>query len=280
LRDVDVDVLRSALSRYSGIEQRAGRLGFDAKVPSVQSPGLNVPIFLPAMPTEILAEGKQNNVPLIMGAMRHDGSFAFEDIYRKFIVANGYLNNATFLRNDLLPTLMKSLRAEDKTGTLAHSVGRTYIGDALKTGDFDEMLAGLIDVTSVWGMKAPAYELVAKHSKVNPNSYYYSFDHMGFWSTYDMSAGDDIPGGIPHIDDMMYTFQIFPLFPTDNRVSRRLVEHFVNFAYYGDPNGMSREVGFPPFNDTTHAYAKITSEDNWVAENARDDWVDAALEIV
>src|SRR5688572_21685228 len=46
------------------------RLFVDAKVVSVQNPNLNVPIFLPAKPLEILAERKQNNVPLIMGAMR------------------------------------------------------------------------------------------------------------------------------------------------------------------------------------------------------------------
>jgi len=95
-----------------------------------------------------------------------------------------------------------------------------------------------------------------------------------------MSGGEEIPGGIPHIDDMMYTFQLFPLLPTDSRVSKRLVEHFVNFAKYGDPNGLNGAIRFPPYNSTTHAYTKIQGDDNWIAENCRDDWADAALEII
>ncbi len=44
----------------------------------------------------------------------------------------------------------------------------------------------MLQLTSVWGFKAPAYELVEKHAKVNPNSFYYAFDFDGFWSTCDM----------------------------------------------------------------------------------------------
>jgi hypothetical protein len=51
---------------------------------------------------------------------------------------------------------------------------------------------------SVFGMKAGAYTLVEHHAKLNPRSYYYAFEHQGFWSTYDMSAESIIPGGTAH----------------------------------------------------------------------------------
>ena len=50
-------------------------------------------------------------------------------------------------------------------------------------------------ITSVFGFKAGAYTIVELHSKLNPNSYYYAFEHQGFWSTYDMSAENVVPGG-------------------------------------------------------------------------------------
>lgn len=88
-------------------------------------------------------------------------------------------------------------------------------------------------VTTIWGFKAPAYELVEEQAKVNPNSYYYAFDFNGFWSTCDMGGESEIPCGIPHIDDMSFTFQIFPIINEDYKVSQRMVQYFVNFAYYG-----------------------------------------------
>jgi len=248
-------------------------------VPSIQSPSLTIPKFLAESPAQILAGKKQNNVPLIMGAMRHDGTFVFDDMYKKYILRHGLINNSTFLRNDLLPKLLESMRTVDKSGALAHAIGKTYIGDAYKTGDFWKMVPGLIDMTSVWAFKAPGYELVEQHAKLNPNSYYYSFDHQGFWSTYDMGGSDEIPGGIAHIDDMIYSFQLFPFIdPADRKVSNRYVEYFVNFATYGDPNGQSEEVKFPPYHPFNHTYLSIGKEDK-IGYNCRDSWANNALEI-
>jgi len=277
---VDVELLRSALSRYSDKHQQIGEFGFDAKVPSIQSPSLTIPRFLSEPPIDILTQKKQNNVPLIMGAMRHDGTFVFQDIYNKFIRRHDLVNNSTYLRNDLLPMLLESMRTTDKSGALAHSIGRTYFGDAIKKGDFWEMVPGLIDITSVWAFKAPGYEMVEQHAKLNPKSYYYSFDHQGFWSTYDMGGSDDIPGGIAHIDDMMYSFQIFPLLlvQADLKVSNRYVEYFVNFATYGDPNGPSGEIKFPPYHPFNHTYLSIGKEDK-IGYNCRDSFANTGVEI-
>ncbi len=44
-----------------------------------------------------------------MGATRHDGSFAFEDVYLKYLVANGLVNNTDFMRNDLLNQMIKTM---------------------------------------------------------------------------------------------------------------------------------------------------------------------------
>jgi hypothetical protein len=87
-----------------------GGLGFDAKIPSLQnSPGITIPKFIEEMPVEILKKQTQNNVPVIMGANRHDGSFAFEDIYRKYLIENDLLDDKVFMRNEVLPGLIKAM---------------------------------------------------------------------------------------------------------------------------------------------------------------------------
>jgi hypothetical protein len=95
------------------------------------------------------------------------------------------------------------LESTDRSGAFQHIVAKTYFGDGIKNGEFEEMLAGLIDVTSVWGFKAPGWEFVEKHAKVNPNSYYYAFDFAGFWTTGDLGGSSDIPMGVPHIGNII-----------------------------------------------------------------------------
>jgi hypothetical protein len=45
---------------------------------------------------------------------------------------------------------------------------------------------------TVLAFKAGAYNLIEMHSKMNPASYYFSFDYFGFWT---VDGGDVIPGG-------------------------------------------------------------------------------------
>lgn len=93
-----------------------------------------------------------------------------------------------------------------------------------------------IKIHTVIGFKSGAYGLVEEHSKLNANSYYYAFDYKGMWSTYPFASysGTPIPGGIAHVDDLIYLFQLFPLItPQDVEVTKRYVEYWVNFATYG-----------------------------------------------
>jgi carboxylesterase type B len=280
MKDTDESVLRRALSVYSNKHQKAGGLGFDAKIPSVQnSPHITIPKFLKEMPAEILRQRKQNPVNLIMGATRHDGSFAFEDVYKKYLVENGLIDDHDFMRNYLLNKLIKTMKATDRSGAFQHIIAKTYFGDGIKNGIFEEMLPGLIDVTTIWGFKAPAWELVEEQAKVNPNSYYYAFDFDGFWSTCDMGGESDIPCGVPHIDDMSFTFQIFPIINDDFKVSQRMVQYFVNFAYYGSPNNGTDLLHWEAYDPMTHPFLKIDAEDS-IGHECRDAWIGNGLEIV
>lgn len=280
MRDAPVELLRQAVGSQAGENQRAGGFGFDTKVPSIQSESLTIERFLSESPLEIMRKGEQSNVPLIMGANRHDGSFVLDSTYRKFIVANGHHLNTTFMKNDLGPTLLRNMGLEDKLGALHNALSMTYMGDTKNTGIFEEMLPGLLDIHSVFGMKAGAYTLVELHSKIQPNSFYYSFDYRGLWTTYDLSNKSNIPGGVAHIDDLLYTFYAFPLITArDQAVSNRMVNYFVNFAYRGDPNDPEGPIKFPKFSQDNHPFLKIDAEDS-IGINCRDAWIGNSLELI
>ena len=56
------------------------------------------------------------------------------------------------------------------------------------------------------------------------------------WSTwlFQSFSGSPIPGGISHVDDLTYLFQLFPLISAeDEAMARRYVDYWVNFATYG-----------------------------------------------
>ncbi|CAL8107041.1 unnamed protein product [Orchesella dallaii] len=273
----DISVLMDALDDYTDNERWEGRLGFDAKVPSLQDPNLTVPKFMTETPYDVIEKGNQLDIPLMMGATRHDGTFVMEDTYDSFLVKHNYTTNPIYMRNEFLPTLLGSLGLQDDSGELFHSLANVYIGDAMYSDDFESKIPGLIDIHSVFGFKAGSYKMIEMHSKKNPKSYYYSFEYKGLWSEDD---GEVIPGGVGHIDSIFYLFQAFPLIiPQDQSVAYRFTDYWVNFATYGNPNGQGLKTVAAPYNPLNHAYLVIDNFDR-TGYYCRDSWVDNSLELM
>lgn len=83
-------------------ENLEARMGYDAYVPSLQSPTITHPRCIVESPSDVLKNKRQANVPLMIGVTRHDGSFVFDGTYFDYLVANGLHLNQTFIRNDFL----------------------------------------------------------------------------------------------------------------------------------------------------------------------------------
>jgi len=220
---------------------------------------------------------------LFLGATRHDGSFVFESVYNKIIKPNDLHNNATFLRNEFFSYLFTAMGIEDPSaGVYPHSIGYSYVGpDIMNSGNFTAMIPGMIDLMTVFGFKDASYKLVEEQSKLNPHCYTYSFDYKGWLSTYDISGTSDIPGGIAHIDDMLYLFGLLPLLKQDTIVSMRYVEYWANFATYGNPNGpvdKAEDEFWPRYSNDSNPFLYIEADDR-IGYNARDTWYDVAVEI-
>jgi len=65
--------------------------------------------FMPEHPENIYEKGEQSNVPLLMGATRHDGSYVLGVFYNRFIKHNNLTEDVTFLRTDLVPSVLRAL---------------------------------------------------------------------------------------------------------------------------------------------------------------------------
>jgi len=284
-----LDSLVVALALWKHEEEIAGRLGYDARMPSIQAPGLDADpdfeYFMPKHPFEVLEAGEMPDIPIVLGATRHDGAYPLDDIYNNFIKPNGFHKNETYLKNELLPFLLKVLGIQDNTGELYHSMMKDYFGNASTTGTWEDKLPGMLDMVTTMAFKAGEYEILRHMNKLNPraNAYFYSLDYVGRWSLYNFLFGEMyIPGGISHTDDLIYFFWLGPLLDDDMRVSRRWIDYYVNFAYYGNPNGDERSPDYVDFwkryDPLKHYYLKLGLVDH-VKEQAPDDWIGAAEEL-
>jgi hypothetical protein len=181
MREAPIERLVTAMALYKHQEESEGRLGFDARVTNIQAPGLSHEYFMPKHPFEILQAGEGLPVPVVLGATRHDGSFPLDDIYNNYIIPKGLDKNETFIRNDLMPTLLRALGRDakeklfdslfavfvltlvryhrnlnlklinnkgirDDTGELYHAMTRTYFREAASTPTLPDKLPGMMDV--------------------------------------------------------------------------------------------------------------------------------------
>lgn len=273
VKTVDARVLTEAYQAYRSEDVKNGGLGFSGSNPVIQKAGKERAIE--SEPTEIFASGNYSNVPIMFGANKQEGVLVLSYTYIDFLVPNNLTENATFLANDLVPVILKSLHIRDDTGALADAMVDKYLADA-EMGNFTSMTPGLTDMCSVLFLKSPGYETVRLHSQNNPHAYWYSFNFEARHSMFTwLFVGNwpPIPHGVGHADEMMYIW-IYP-FPTPNEpflnatemeLSLKMLQVWTNFITYGDPtpDGVDLLPGIPkfePYNRQNENYMAIDL--NW-----------------
>ncbi|ODM98421.1 Carboxylesterase 4A [Orchesella cincta] len=236
--------LVAALYIYQRAERKEARLGFDVISPIVQSfvaQNASFVKFLPEHPKKVFEEGRQADVPLMMGIPNEYGVY--------------------------------------------DSIAKIYLGDERKSGNFSEMYPGFIDLFSVFFFKASAYQTALYQSKINNNTYWYSFDFQGRQTVWNSLFPGEVPpfrGGITHGDDMIYLFYIaFGAFDADEfAVSNRMLDYWANFATTGNPTPASSSM--TPWAHLTIGEERFVSIGKDTVEQAYydDSWSGAGWEVV
>jgi len=212
LREMPAYNVSAAYKEWSKIQRKDGLDGFGGTTPCMQTKGERKFYAEGETPDDILYNGNYDAVPIMFGANSHEGSYVYGAVYNDFMVPNDLLEDYDFLKYDMIHTLMKTVGVTNSYA-VEYMIEHEYFEEWMM-GNLDDMQPGLIDLLSVFFLKASSYEFMAQNSEYQ-DSYWYAFDyktpqkslfHMLFPNTPQKSEVRDI--GVCHADELMYIFDM------------------------------------------------------------------------
>ncbi|XP_065082037.1 glutactin-like [Ochlerotatus camptorhynchus] len=221
--------------------------------------------FLQRKPLEYVRRGEvRRDVRMMGGVTQQDGSFVVNGIYDG-LMAMKMINDSKFIQYDLLDMINRYTGLEDYSGALsAFEIEALFSADDLKSGNFTQMVNGLIDVAGAIVIKAPLLRDIQTNVRYSEEgTYLYSFDYVGEHTRF--GYGDDTShypygGGIHHSNDNIYLFP-FPDFAAelnvaDTKMSETMVDLWTSFAIDGVPKSKS-VPDWKPVNSVVGPYMHI-----------------------
>ena len=212
LRAVPAENVSAAFYQHSLNQRRQGEGGFGGTTPCGQTHGQRKFYRQDETPMDLLYDGDFEHLPIMFGANSHEGSYVFGDVYNDFLVPNNLADNQTFLRYDIIHSLMKVVGVSNSYA-VENLIEEDYFQDWMM-GNLTLMQPGLVDLLSVFFIKASSYEFLAQTSKYQ-DSYWYAFDYLSqqkslfnlFFLNPDSRAGIEDPG-VSHADELLYLFDL------------------------------------------------------------------------
>jgi carboxylesterase type B len=212
-------------------------LGFTTPTVEPDLPGA----FITKEPLALLTEGDIPDVPVVLGATLHEGSYMLGLLYKAFLGHDGRVNDTEWMRNDLIPSLLSVFDVRESLGggAVAETTALAYM-PGRKRENFTEIMPNLVDMLSVFFMKASVLKTADILSQRLSSVYLYSLEQFSLSSMWLWMYLGEIPPpitpGITHADDLMYTF-VMPVVPSpaDTAFSKIMSEMWSNFARTGNP---------------------------------------------
>ncbi|KXJ82746.1 hypothetical protein RP20_CCG011480 [Aedes albopictus] len=223
--------------------------------------------FLVRKPMEYVQRGEvRRDIRMMGGVTKQDGSFIVNNIYDA-LVASKLINDTKFLQYDLLDMINRFAGLDDVSGALAaFEIESLFDADQLKSGNFTQMVDGLIDVAGAIVIKGPLFRDIQTNARYSEKeTYLYSFDYAGEHTRFGYGANTShypYKGGIHHSNDNIYLFP-FPDFATnlnaaDTRMSEIMVDLWTSFAIDGVPKS-SGVPDWKPVDSVVGPYMHINS---------------------
>ena len=98
---------------------------------------------------------RRKNIPVMAGVTKHDGTFLMTGIYDILDETIG-INNSRFNSFQLIDTINQVLGLDDSSLTLtAYQTKSLFSSSTMNTGNFMEMINGLIDACGAIVIKGP-----------------------------------------------------------------------------------------------------------------------------
>lgn len=195
-------------------------------------------------PVEYVRRGEvRRDIRMMGGVTKQDGSFVVNSIYDA-LVASKMINDTKFLQYDLLDMINRFTGLDDPTGALAaYEIESLLNADQLKSGNFTQMVDGLIDIAGAIVIKGPLLRDIQANARYSEKeTYLYSFDYAGEHTRFGYGENTShypYKGGIHHSNDNIYLFP-FPDFATklntaDTKMSETMIDLWTSFAIDGVP---------------------------------------------
>ncbi|KAK4299471.1 hypothetical protein Pmani_028255 [Petrolisthes manimaculis] len=244
-RDMDAGKMALDMSHFVSNDRKHGQMGFRGAAPVVET-NVTEPLIT-KQATDYFIDGDVKNVPLIIGANKHEGSFVLSIMYFDFLLPNNLADDKQYVQYDMLDDLLNCFGVVDVTHGISESLQDAYIS-GLDASDFNASSPGYVDLAGVLFLKAGSWNTAKLHANyTDAGSYHYSFDFesddtMFRWLFMGAPATPFRPG-VTHSDELMYLFS-FPAIMEDQqlKVMDRMVQMWTNFAIYGKPT--IHESGF------------------------------------
>lgn len=200
--------------------------------------------LFPILPYHTMRKGYvRKNLPLLIGTMKHDGTFALLDIFL-VLAQRKLLGNKTVNSYSMIDVVNQIMGMDDPNGvTSSLQTALFFSQNQLVEGNLAKMLPSFSDVAATCLMKGPTLKLAQVNAQHQPNNtYLYSFDYRGEHTRFGFGVDvNQLPfdGGVHHNDDLMYLFPYPPkaskLNDADTTIAKRVVDLWTSFACDGVP---------------------------------------------
>ncbi|XP_058123515.1 glutactin-like [Anopheles ziemanni] len=224
--------------------------------------------FLDALPFDKIRSGRvRRDVRIMAGTTKHDGSFMLTSVYDT-LAASNLVGNKQFNQYDLIDMVNRVYGIDDHSGTLTgFEVESLFTEQDLNSGNFTQLMAGIIDIAGAIIIKAPVLRDVQSNVRYSEKeTYLYSFDYKGEHTRFGYGASTahyPFEGGTHHSDDNIYLFpypsDVTNLNAADTLMSEIMLDLWTSFAIDGVPRSNRSFPTWPKVNGPTGPYLHINN---------------------
>uniref|UniRef100_A0A182VPB2 Carboxylic ester hydrolase n=1 Tax=Anopheles merus TaxID=30066 RepID=A0A182VPB2_ANOME len=224
--------------------------------------------FLPADPIHVMRSGQvRKDVRMMAGATKHDGTFMVTVLY-DMLAAMELINGKQSNQYDLIDTANRLFGIDEHSGALAgYEIESLFTEQQLESGNFTQLMAGVIDIAGTIVIKAPVLRDVQNNARYSEKeTYLYSFDYQGEHTRFGYGANTShypFLGGAHHSDDNIYLFpypeHVTRLNTADTLMSEIMVDLWTSFAIDGVPKSSRGVPAWPKVNGPTGPYLHINN---------------------
>lgn len=133
------------------------RIELKGTTPTIEG---NVPgAFLPADPLKLMQEGDLPDVPVMLGAVQHEGILPLAAGYYLILDKEGLVDDPEYMQDELLGDMLSTYNVNDRVdgASISQSLASGFLEPGTDRTNFTEMQYELLDVSSKYTIPILCY---------------------------------------------------------------------------------------------------------------------------